>query len=472
MDVSVIFSVMTSLIKPIEKQRVIVLHLILLLGWLTIGTALRFYCLECKPPWSDEWATIVFSLGHSFLSIPLDRVISSETLLQPLQVDGVTSPVDVVTHLIGESTHPPMYFVLTHWWVKLFSKEGELISLGVARSLSAFFGVVGIPAMFAWGWLALRSPSGAHLAAALMAVSSMGVYLAQEARHYTLAILWAIASLACFLVAVRYLQSRLCLPSRMILVWVGVNSLGIATHYFFSLLVIAQILVLLRIWLLDCQKDSKTLFCSYWLRIYIVITGTLTGMAVWLSAWQKIPDNNLVEWVDRTQRSGIAFLEPIGRLLVWIVTMLFLLPLERVPFPIAIASAVTLMLFLGWLVPAIARSLRVQRQKPSTSLVIQTLTEVVLGAIAIVLLITYATGKDITLAARFQFFYFPAIILLMAATLAHIWQESSVKSFNFLNPRINIIFLVLIMSFLGGITVVSDLGFQKPDRPDLVVSTI
>jgi len=433
MNVSVIFAVMTSLTKPIEKQRVIVLHLIWLLGWLTLGTALRFYCLECKPPWSDEWATIVFSLGHSFRSIPLDLVISSQTLLQPLQVDGITSSVDVVTHLMRESTHPPMYFMLTHWWLKIFSQEGELISLGVARSLSAFFGVVSIPAMFAWGWLALRSPLGAHLAAALMAISPMGVYLAQEARHYTLAILWAIASIACFRVAVRYLQSRLYWPSRIILVWVGVNSLGIATHYFFSLLIMAQMLFLLRIWLLDGKKNPKTLFSSYWLRIYLALIGNLSGMAIWLSAWQKIPDNNLVEWVDRSQPLGMAFLEPIGRLLVWVVTMFFLLPLERVPLPIAIASTITLILFLGWLVPKFYRSLQVQIRKPSTSLVIQTLTGVILGAIAIILGITYATGKDITLAARFQFFYFPAIILLMAAILAHIKQKYSEKSFNFLD---------------------------------------
>ena len=61
------------------------LHPLLLLGWFIIGLGLRFTNLTAKPPWIDEFATIVFSLGNSFLPVPIDQAIAPEILLQPLQ---------------------------------------------------------------------------------------------------------------------------------------------------------------------------------------------------------------------------------------------------------------------------------------------------------------------------------------------------------------------------------------------------
>ena len=110
------------------------IDLLFLLGWLFIGMTLRFANLEAKPASSIEIATIGFSLGHGFSQIPLDRVIDISTLLSPLRFDAAVSSADVVNRLMSESTHPPLYFWLTHWWTKLFTKDGELVSLSVGRS--------------------------------------------------------------------------------------------------------------------------------------------------------------------------------------------------------------------------------------------------------------------------------------------------------------------------------------------------
>lgn len=61
------------------------LHLLLLLVALAIGTGLRFTHLASKPPWNDEFATVVFSLGNSLRTVPLDQAIALDTLLRPLQ---------------------------------------------------------------------------------------------------------------------------------------------------------------------------------------------------------------------------------------------------------------------------------------------------------------------------------------------------------------------------------------------------
>jgi len=60
-------------------------HFLLLLVWLAIGTGLRFTHLTSKPPWTDEFATLVFSLGNSFRTVPLEQAITLNTLLMPLR---------------------------------------------------------------------------------------------------------------------------------------------------------------------------------------------------------------------------------------------------------------------------------------------------------------------------------------------------------------------------------------------------
>ena len=243
-----------SFLRSHLRKNSIWVHLWLVLFWLAVGVGLRFTNLDSKPPWSDEWATLVFSLGHGFHSIPLDRVISLDTLLLPARLDSTTQVKDVVERLMQESTHPPFYFILTHHWLKLFSQQDGLVSITVARSLSALWGILGIPAMFGFGWLLSRSLVVSQIAAGLMAVSPYGIYLAQETRHYTLAVLWVIASLSCLIVAVRHLQKNAPPPHWLILTWILVNSIGVATHYFIGLALVIETVILLGFWLPDVRS--------------------------------------------------------------------------------------------------------------------------------------------------------------------------------------------------------------------------
>ncbi|MDE5098791.1 MAG: glycosyltransferase family 39 protein, partial [Trichodesmium sp. St16_bin4-tuft] len=173
-------------------------HLIILLFWLTVGIMIRITNLAAKPASSIEIATLGYSLGHSFFDLPLDQIITLNELLSPLKFESTSTATDVVDQLLREDTHPPLYFVLNHLWLKLFSTDGEIVSLWAGRSLSVILGVAAIPAIFSLGKLAF-SPLVGHIAAALMAVSPYGIYLAQECRHHTLTILWTIASIACLI---------------------------------------------------------------------------------------------------------------------------------------------------------------------------------------------------------------------------------------------------------------------------------
>ena len=113
-----------------------------LLGlWMVIGGVLRLTNLDAKPPWTDEFATMVFSLGNDFRSVPLNQVISLDRLLQPLSVNGDVGIGHVVSLLLQEDNHPPLYFVLVHLWVNLWQTAGEYVDVKVMRALPALLGI-------------------------------------------------------------------------------------------------------------------------------------------------------------------------------------------------------------------------------------------------------------------------------------------------------------------------------------------
>ncbi|MBD2441212.1 phospholipid carrier-dependent glycosyltransferase [Nostoc sp. FACHB-110] len=437
-------------------------HLLLLLLWLAIGTILRFSRLAALPPWTDECATIVFSLGNTFHTVTLNEIISSDILLQPLQVNLAHGINAVTQELLAESTHPPIYFALAHFWMKFFSQPGEIASIWVARSLSAVLGVLSIPAMFGFGYLTFRSQLVGQMAAAMMAVSPYFIFLSREARHYTLAILLVIASLCCCVQAIKLLHRQQSLSIRLVLTWVVINSLGIATHYFFSLTLTTEALVLLiHIWRNRQQNLKPT---QFW-RMGIVAIGTLIGCLVWIPFVQSIPSSDLTNWVAISNPHS-RWLEPIGRLLLWNLSMLLLLPsaLTSLPLGVVIASGVATLIFLIWSLPKFYYGLTMEQDTIDSYLGRQIICEYLLTAIGLCLFFTYALGKDLTLAARFQFIYAPAVILLLGAALAGCWQ--------YLGSGKIQISIILLIALFGGITVDWNLGYLQNQRPDILASLI
>lgn len=436
-------------------------QLLLLLLWVAIAITLRFVRLASLPPWTDECATIVFSLGNSFHTVPLNEIISSDILLQPLQVNPANGINAVIKELLTESTHPPVYFTLAHFWMKLFSPTGEIASIWLARSLSAVFGVLSIPAMFCFGYLAFRSTLVGQMAAAMMAVSPYIVFLGREARHYTLVMLLVIASLSFCVKAIQSIHRQQSLPMWMVLAWVAINSLGIATHYFFGLTLTAEALVLfVHIW----RNRKQNSIQPHWWRIWIAVLGTLIGCLVWIPFLHSIPNSELTNWVA-ISNPHTRWVEPIGRLLLWNMSMLLLLPsaVTSLPLGILIFSGVATLLFLFWSLPKCIYGLKTQQDSDSF-LSIQILYEYLLTAIFLCLFFTYALGKDLTLAARFQYIYAPAVILLLAAALAGCWQH-------LVNGKITVS-IILLMALLGGLTVGWNLGYLQNQRPDILASLI
>jgi len=449
------------------------LHCGLLLLWIVLGAILRLSRLASLPPWTDEFATMVFSLGNSFQTVPLNQWMGADILLAPVQPVVDSGIGSVVKSLMQESTHPPIYFVLTHWWIKVFGTHGEVVSLWGARSLSALLGIAAIPSLFGLGYLAFNSRLVGQIAAAMMAVSPYGIFLAQDARHYTLAILWVIASLSCLIVAIKAIHRHQPLSRGMGLVWVGVNSLGIATHYFFSLTLGAQGMVLLSQAWRQYRKDPQSLARSHWRRIYAVALGTLIGCVVWLPALSSIYGSELTAWVADGELTR-EWLAPIGRLLLWGLSMILLLPTAPTILPIGIVvlSGIVTILFILSLIPRLVHGWKLQQHFPDRRLALQVFRGYLGSAIALVLGIIYGLGMDLTLGARFQFVYFPAVILLLAGMLAGVWQQRTFDPVSRFKHGKAIVVMMWLMGLMGGLTAIGNLGYLQNHRPDLLAPVI
>lgn len=434
------------------------LQLGLMIGWIALGACLRLTNLTAKPVWTDEFSTIVFSLGNSFRTVPLDRVLSVTELLQPLQPHAPAGVEAVVHNLLSESNHPPLYFVLTHLWLQLFPPVQGLASIWAVRSLSVLFGVLSIPAVFGLAWWAFRSRLTAHLAAVVMATSPFGIYLAQEARHYTLPILWAIASLSCLIIALRLLLQRLALPLWLCGIWILVNGLGIATHYFFTLVLAAEALVLL---LLGTQS-IQTLRSGGWQRLGLVVVGSIASGLVWLPFVGGAPDNELTRWIVHSDRQGWEWLAPIAQILAGWITMLYMLPIQAGDRRVVLLSVIALLLLSLGTAVLLVRGWSTQGKSVENRLGLASLGGFVAAAIALFLGITYGLERDVTSAFRYNFVYFPAVVVLIGKAIAPYWQQRGKW----------IVIVIVGLSCVGAVTVVTNLGYQKTHRPDLVVEAI
>ena len=475
-------------------------HPALLLLWIGIGTLVRFTHLTAKPPWTDEFATLVFSLGHSFETVPSDRPIALEALMQPLQLPPADA-AGVWRYLLSEDVHPPFYFVLANAWMRWFSADSGLVSLGLARSLPAWFGVASIPAMFGLSWLLLRSIVVCQLATAMIALSPFGVYLAQEARHYTLGILWVIASLSCLILAVRRLQRRRVPAIGVMLIWIVVNGLGIATHYFFMISLTAMTIALAvfafrqvasrrvaleqtatfrQAFVNSPVRSSRTLLLTApWRRIYFVMLGTAIAGAVWLPILTEVRSRDITQWIQNSQPfNWLDLINPIVQSIATWTTMLVLLPLESDQLGVAIAAGVVMIAFIVWAIPQLYRGLRMQWIDPQTGWIVQVIASVVLGAIALFFLASYGFRTDLTRGARYNFVYFPAVVLLLGVSLAGLWdssrrQSSSSRTSHKLIDRSKIaVLVILLFALLSDFTIVNNLGYRKYYRPDVIVPWI
>ncbi len=184
-----------------RRRRLLAVALALVLA---LGTGLRFYRLEGQSLWNDEGTSVALaerSLGQITLSAAAD-------------------------------IHPPLYYYLLHYWLRLFGPSDA-----AARSLSALLGAGLLGLIYLLG-ARLFDPLTGLLAAAVAAVSSYQVYYAQEARMYML--LTFLGAASCYLFYWGWLKERLRHRTWAMAAWVVITTLAIYTQYLGAALIVAQ----------------------------------------------------------------------------------------------------------------------------------------------------------------------------------------------------------------------------------------
>ncbi|HEY2600682.1 MAG TPA: glycosyltransferase family 39 protein [Thermoleophilaceae bacterium] len=178
-----------------------------------LAAILRFATLDVQSFWFDEAVTVQLlkgSFGHMLSSIG------------------------------GSESTPPLYYAIAWVWSRVFG-DGEV---GL-RSLSALAGTLFVPVAYAAG-RELASRKVATVIAVLAAVNPLLIWYSQEARSYSLLVLFAGLSFWFF---VRQAHEE---RDRTLVFWTLASALAIATHYFAAFVVAPE-----AAWLLLRSRDRR-----------------------------------------------------------------------------------------------------------------------------------------------------------------------------------------------------------------------
>lgn len=435
----------------------------LLLLALVLGTGLRFWQLTAKPLWLDEILTALFSLGQSYQVVPLAQTIGFPDLLNLFHLQPTTCAAIAAT-VTQESTHPPLFFCWLHQWLTWLAPAPDLTSLTwQLRSFPALMGVLLIGLLYWLNRVTFNQQAGVW-GAVLMAVSPFAVYLSQEARHYTLPMVWLTLALIGLIQIQRDLYQDQRFRPPYWLGWIGVNSLGLYTHYFFLMAVVAQVGVLLgrSLW------ERRWLTRWQWGAIGLAIGGVGLAYGPWLATLQGHADRGETSWLQLANPFA-----PIYQTVLTWVAMVVALPVENQPWWVVVPMGILTLGFLVCLGRMAVRGGVSLWRSPTTHLETWTL----LGFIALVLLqfwaIAYGLNRDITIAPRYSFVYYPAVCALLAAACqqsivhkASANLNSSIRTSIFNKGLFPIVFFTL--SLLSSLFVIWNLAFTKPFQPQQV----
>ncbi len=464
------------------KQHEIKQHYLLLAGIILLSTALRFTGLAAKPLWLDEILTTLFSLGHSFNHIPLDRIFSLAELPNIFTFNPQATCPQIAETVSRESTHPPVFFCLLHSWLGRMKPNATLPDIvWQVRSLPAFFGVATVAAIYLLGRVAF-SPNTGLIAAAFMAVSPFAVYLSQEARHYTLPLLFITLSLTRLIQIQRDFANQSRVKPKTWIPWVIFNTIGLYIHYFFILVLAAQIgaICLWQIWqnyqtVTETEKFNIISIISQLIRKFIpaILPFSFCGLPLifflpWLSVLLQHSSRQETEWFKPFEPSWLDYIVPIYQIIMGWVLMAIALPVENQPLWIAIPSglfmvgfAIVLGRYIWQNLPQLYQTSGLQK----SSIILSLFTLLILAEF---LIIVYILGKDITSAVRYHFIYYPSICVLLAAcftdksTNENNSSQTTNKKWQFSEKT------VILIGLLSSIFVVGGLVFQKPYHPALV----
>jgi mannosyltransferase len=228
--------------------------LLAVLFFSVLGAILRFHALGTKSLWLDEASSVTFA------RLPWRDFLR--------------------TMWYGEGNMAFYYFLLRGW---LHWGDSEFW----LRSLSTFFGVATIPAVYQLGDRFLSRKTGLA-AAALLAVNSFHIRYSQELRSYSLLAFLLVVSTYLFLAALETSGRKL-----LWALYAGISVLAIYTQVFAVFVLAAQ-------WLVFTPATIKRVGI-----FRLVYTGaTMSFLAAPMAAVMLLRNNGQLDWVPHPSFAG------------------------------------------------------------------------------------------------------------------------------------------------------------------------
>ncbi len=418
-----------------------------LLACLLMGAGLRFGQLTRKPLWVDEVITAIFALGQNFDQMPLDRLLPVAQVPDFFRLQPDVGWAAIANNLATQSTHPPLFFGLLHsWLVALQASEMPLV--WQLRALPALFGIGAIAALYLLNALGFSARAGL-LGASVIAVSPFAVYLSQEARHYTLPLLLIALSLAA-LIKIQQDGSQPVYRPGLWLLWGLLNVASLYAHYFCALAIAAQWLTLLPSLWRDRRRQA-------WRARLGAIAAGLAPLLLflpWLPTFLAHFTSPKTGWLSEPQA-----IAPLYQTLASWLLMVVAPPVEGQPLALQIPSVLLSVAFGLWLAQRSWRGYRQLLRQPRSRVAALTLGSFVLWAMVAFFAIIYGLGKDISIAPRYHFVYYPAIAALLGATLSVPLPNQTGGSWR------RAVAFVLAVGWLSSAVTIFNGAFQKPYHP-------
>jgi uncharacterized membrane protein len=451
-------------IKGITNQQIV----IAIIGMIALGGCLRFHSLTSKMIWADEIASIVHSLGHSFSSIPSDKIITLSDLVQPLVIQKDHGIIEVIKHGIFEDFVPPLYFIILHLWIFLFKTSEQLVPIFTVRSLAAILSVLSIPSIY---FLTKALFPNCRLivlsATILMALSPYSIALAQEVRHYSIAIIWVIFSMLVFFQITQRIVKNNYLSVIQIFSLAGFNLLGIASHYFFVIVIMAEILTLT---IIAYQYQIKSAIGKISIVALVNFLTILTWMPVFFLNNSR---NDLTAWaqIDITKIDVIINL--FLQLIISSITMIILLPVESSDAVVVITSVLVMLLTIIAITWLIFSSVNPEDNK-YYELPLKFLKIYLFSSMFLLVTISCLFKKDFLSSPRYHFIYFPTVIILISYLLSNSFLTSQdwLQFKKITIKKSLILYLFGLVLFTSALSVANNLSFLKPFHADLMAKII
>ncbi|HYW20478.1 MAG TPA: glycosyltransferase family 39 protein [Nodularia sp. (in: cyanobacteria)] len=410
---------------------------------IALGAVLRFWHLDLKPLWMDEVITAIFSFGKNYHDLPLDILFPLQRVPEIFTYQPGVSCDQIAKNLAHQSTHPPLFFCGMYSWLGWMTPLGsEWVTK--LRSLPALFGVGAIAAIYGVNRIAFYPRSG-MIAALIMAISPLAVYLSQEARHYTMPMFLITLALLGLMQIQQDIFEQQRLRVWVVILWSIINSIGLYVHYFFILAFIAEIFTLLiLIYSGKNQILNKRPIC---LTLILSTTGVVISFLPWLQVILNHSQSAETNWLPATMN-----IAPLYQTLISWILMVIALPVENQPLLITIISGFLMVTFAIWLGWQVYKGLKLLLLDNTTHLATLTLLSFTIVVLIQFFAIAYLLGKDITIIPRYTFVYYPSFCALLAASISKINKSK---------------FIILFVGILSCVFVVSNLVFQKPFQPEL-----